>query len=92
MRQWGTFIFIVNRYVGLLGHVPIIYSYFFIPSPDLVVGQQDSKCDPLHKYHQILAVVVQTCVGGTRFVVLPREGLTPRDSHSPYTGIRSLGM
>lgn len=63
MRQWGTFIFIVNRYIGLLGHVPIIYSYFFVPPPDPVVGQQDSRCYPLHKYHQFLAVAVQTSVG-----------------------------
>jgi hypothetical protein len=71
IRQWGTFIFIANRYVGLLGHIPILYSYFFVPSPDLLVGQQDSKCYPLHKYHQILAVVVQTIVGGTRLTFLP---------------------
>ncbi|KAF9652682.1 hypothetical protein BDM02DRAFT_3108761 [Thelephora ganbajun] len=63
IRQWGTFIFVVNRYVGLWGHVPIIYSYFFVPSPSLMVGQQDSKCYPLQKYHQFLAVVVQTSVG-----------------------------
>lgn len=63
MRQWGTFIFIVNRYVGLLGHVPIVYSYFFVPPPHLMVGQQDPRCLPLHKFHQFLAVVVQTTVG-----------------------------
>lgn len=63
MRQWGTFIFIVNRYVGLLGHVPIVYSYFFVHPPYLMVGQQDPKCYPLHKFHQFLAVVVQTTVG-----------------------------
>lgn len=71
IRQWGTFIFIANRYIGLLGHIPVIYSYFLAPSPDFVVGQQDPQCYPLHKYHQFLAVVVQTCAGGTRFTVLP---------------------
>ncbi|KAF9787852.1 hypothetical protein BJ322DRAFT_1045554 [Thelephora terrestris] len=63
IRQWGTFIFIVNRYLGLLGHVPIVYSYFFVPLEDLMAGQQDPKCQVLHKYHQFLAVVVQTSVG-----------------------------
>jgi len=65
IRQWGTFIFVVNRYVGIIGHIPIIYSYFFVPSPGLMVGQQDSKCGPVHKYHQFLAVIIQTSVGGT---------------------------
>ena len=37
-----------------------------------MVGQQDSRCYPLHKYHQFLAVVVQTSVGGTA-VTVPRE-------------------
>ena len=65
IRQWGTFLFLVNRYVGVWGHVPIIYSYFFAPQQDLLVGQRDPQCYLLHKYHQFLAVVVQTSVGGT---------------------------
>lgn len=69
IRQWGTLIFIINRYVGLWGHVPIIYSYFFVPPSDTLVGQQDSKCYPLHKYHQFLAVTVQTSVGGKTIAV-----------------------
>jgi len=32
--------------VGILGHGPIIHSYLFVPSPGLMVGQQDPKWDP----------------------------------------------
>jgi len=42
-------------------HLPLL----FVPSPGIIVGQQDSKCDPVHKYHQSLAVGIQTSVGGT---------------------------
>lgn len=71
IRQWGTLIFITNRYVGLWGHLPVLYSYFFVPPPDTMVGQQDSECYPLHKYHQFLAVIVQTSAGGTGLTVPP---------------------
>ncbi|EIN09106.1 hypothetical protein PUNSTDRAFT_120530 [Punctularia strigosozonata HHB-11173 SS5] len=53
---WPSAFFLVNRYLSLLGFVPIVFESYWAPS------DQD-KCHVWHIYHQIFAVVLQIIVG-----------------------------
>lgn len=57
-KQWGSLLFFLNRYCGVLGHVPVIIQTF--SSPDSTLHR---LCSHLSLYHQILAIVMQTTVG-----------------------------
>lgn len=58
LKQWGTVLFFLNRYCGVIGHVPVIVLKFVRPGSPLYL-----LCRPLTSYHQILAVTLQTIVG-----------------------------
>ncbi|KAF9778768.1 hypothetical protein BJ322DRAFT_491912 [Thelephora terrestris] len=58
--QWGSVLFFVNRYCGVLGHVPVFIQMF--PRPKSVLYH---LCKPEYLYHEILAVVMQLVIGLT---------------------------
>jgi len=53
--SWGTVIFLLNRYVALFGHVPVMVEIF-------LQHHTDDVCHILHVYHQYLAIIVQILV------------------------------
>lgn len=59
-KQWGSLLFFLNRYCGVLGHAPVIIQTFSPPE-----SAPYRFCPGLRLYHQILAIVMQTIVGGT---------------------------
>lgn len=58
IEQWGSVLFFVNRYCGIIGHVPVIVQMFARPESALY-----RLCKPEYLYHEILAVVMQTVIG-----------------------------
>jgi len=75
--SWATAFFYFNRYVCLLGHIPVIFEYFWSTSNP----RKHEICHDLHNFHQFLAVAIQVVVacmlvmrvyalyGGSRFVL-----------------------
>lgn len=61
-QQWGSLLFFLNRYCGILGHIPVLIQTF-VPSETSLYRH----CDLLHSYHQILAVIMQTIAGCMSF-------------------------
>ena len=57
LKRWGSIMFFLNRYLGVVGHVPVFIYIFARPGSTLYL-----VCDPVHLYHQCLAVIVQTFV------------------------------
>jgi len=75
--NWATGFFYFNRYLCLLGHIPVIIEYFWSTSSP----RKNDICHELQTFHQYLAVVIQVIVacmlvmrvyalyGGRRFVL-----------------------
>ena len=58
LKQWGSLLFFLNRYCGVIGHAPVVVQAF--ASPRSAVS---TLCGNLQSYHQILAITMQTIVG-----------------------------
>ena len=57
LKQWGSILFFLNRYCGVLGHAPVFIQLFAMPGSAL-----HTLCKPVYSYHQFLAVVMQSIV------------------------------
>lgn len=57
LRRWGSIFFFLNRYCGIIGHVPVFVEIF--------VSQDSALCRYMHAYHQALAVLMQTTIAAT---------------------------
>ena len=57
-KQWGSVLFFLNRYCGVIGHAPVVIEKFTRPKSTLYL-----LCGPLGLYHQALAIIMQTIVG-----------------------------
>ncbi|KAF9780089.1 hypothetical protein BJ322DRAFT_310118 [Thelephora terrestris] len=55
-KQWGSILFFLNRYCGVIGNAPVFIQLFVQPGPALYL------CKPVYSYHQILAVITQAIV------------------------------
>jgi len=55
-RDWGTAIFLLNRYVSFFGHLPVI-AEMFLHNPT------ENICSTLLHYHQYTAVIIQIIIG-----------------------------
>lgn len=55
-KRWGSILFLLNRYCGVIGHAPIFVEIFTRPGSAL--------CGHLHLYHQFLGIVMQSIVAG----------------------------
>ncbi|KAI0696398.1 hypothetical protein C8T65DRAFT_583479, partial [Cerioporus squamosus] len=60
-RSWVSFFFFVNRYMGVLCHLPVIYEFFGTMPEE--VRRCCIRCRTLQLYHQLLAAVTQLVVG-----------------------------
>ena len=60
LKQWGSLLFFLNRYCGVLGHAPVIIQTFAPPGSVMY-----PLCPHLQFYHQILAIIMQTIIGCT---------------------------
>ena len=58
LKQWGSLLFFLNRYCGVIGHAPVVVQAFASPRSAMF-----TLCGPLQSYHQILAIAMQTIVG-----------------------------
>lgn len=58
--RWGSILFFLNRYCGVLGNIPLFIQVLARPGTSLY-----SLCRPLHLYHEALAGLVQLFVGCT---------------------------
>jgi len=56
--NWATGFFYFNRYVCLLGHIPVVFEYFWSTSSP----RKHEICRVLRTYHQGLAVIIQAVV------------------------------
>lgn len=56
--QWGSLLFFLNRYCGILGHVPFVMQKFVRPKSALYL-----LCQPVHPYRQALAFTSQSIIG-----------------------------
>lgn len=59
LRQWGSILFFLNRYCGIIGHTPIFVEIF--------ASQDSAFCRHMHAYHQALAALMQTIIAGMSF-------------------------
>ncbi|KAI0260294.1 hypothetical protein BC834DRAFT_973553 [Gloeopeniophorella convolvens] len=60
-QGWGTFAFLLNRYLSFFGYIPMLISFFGRGhSPKLCVSR---ICQGLHAYHEVFEVVLQIAVG-----------------------------
>lgn len=57
--SWASFLFFLNRYVSLFGHIPIAMEYLWTGNLDL----KEKMCSPLQSYHQYFAILSQLIVG-----------------------------
>lgn len=55
-KRWGSILFFLNRYCGVIGHTLVFVEIFIRPDSDL--------CTHLHGYHQFLAIAMQSIVAG----------------------------
>ncbi|KAM5538874.1 hypothetical protein V8D89_007596 [Ganoderma adspersum] len=51
-----SFVFYLNRYLSLFGHIPVIYQFYW--------ANEQSVCSKVQMYHQILAGLTQVIVAG----------------------------
>jgi hypothetical protein len=58
--SWATFFFFFNRYLAILGHIPVILLTFW-NSADL--AYKSNICHLLQSFHQYLEVIIQLVVG-----------------------------
>ena len=58
LKKWGSLLFFLNRYCGVLGHAPVFVQAFASPRVSM-----SAFCGHLQFYHQILAITMQTIVG-----------------------------
>ena len=58
LKQWGSLLFFLNRYCGVIGHAPVFIQTFAPPRL-----RMSTFCGHLQFYHQILAIAMQTIVG-----------------------------
>jgi len=56
---WASSLFYLNRYLSLVGHIPVIVQYFLPP----MGSQRFMTCMVLSSFHQYLAIIVQAIVG-----------------------------
>jgi len=56
--SWATAFFYFNRYICLLGHIPVIVEYFWSTSNP----RKHEICHVLHTFHKFLAVAIQVVV------------------------------
>ncbi|TBU51489.1 hypothetical protein BD310DRAFT_834222, partial [Dichomitus squalens] len=52
-----SLIFFLNRYLALIGHVPMIYELFWVNDTS------NTSCGTLHVYQEPLIVAIQTVIG-----------------------------
>lgn len=64
-KRWGSILFFLNRYCGVIGHVPIFVEIFIRPDSAL--------CHRLRVYHQFLAIVMQSIVSGMSPCFFPKH-------------------
>ncbi|KAF9788461.1 hypothetical protein BJ322DRAFT_635405 [Thelephora terrestris] len=83
-KQWGTVLFFLNRYCGVIGHVPVFILKFAHPGSLLY-----HICKPLNSYHQTLAVILQTIVGLT---FITRTYALYNRSRAVVIGLTSLAL
>lgn len=57
-RQWGSALFFLNRYCGIIGHIP-----FVIQKLSGSMSPLYPLCSPVHPYRQILVFVTQIIIG-----------------------------
>ena len=60
ITQWGSILFFLNRYCGIIGYIPVFTLLFARPGSALY-----HLCKPVYLYHQLLAVIMQSIVVGT---------------------------
>jgi len=56
--SWALFFFYLNRYLSLLGHLPVIVEYFASG-----ISEAPNVCGHLQTYHQYFSIVAQLVVG-----------------------------
>jgi len=56
--SWAVLLFYLNRYMSLLGHIPVIFEFFWQPPPDAI-----NVCHGLQTFHQYYAILIQLLVG-----------------------------
>lgn len=59
LRRWGSILFFLNRYCGIIGHAPVFVETF--------TSQNSPLCRHIHAYHQALAALMQTITAGMPF-------------------------
>jgi hypothetical protein len=57
-KQWGSILFFLNRYFGVIGHVPFILQRVVRHNSAL-----NRICKPFFPYRQILTFMMQTVIG-----------------------------
>jgi hypothetical protein len=55
--NWGTVLFLLNRYVVIFGYIPIV-AELFIPN------SKEKQCYIIQTYHQCLSIIIQGIVTG----------------------------
>ncbi|KAI0260291.1 hypothetical protein BC834DRAFT_552939 [Gloeopeniophorella convolvens] len=74
---WVTTIYFLNRYLSMLGHAPVVFSYFIKGNLELYVAYMSLRsrqwlispsCQFLHTYHEILEFVLQV-LGGVLCII-----------------------
>jgi len=54
--DWGTTVFLLNRYITLLGHLPVVAEMFLF-------HLTEKTCHTLRTYHSCLAIIIQILAG-----------------------------
>ncbi|KAF8876748.1 hypothetical protein BD779DRAFT_1677645 [Infundibulicybe gibba] len=60
---WASFLFYANRYLSVLGHIPVMYQYFWNNGSRTLQKFAKSLHPLLLSVHQYLAIVIQVIVG-----------------------------
>ncbi|OSD03712.1 hypothetical protein PYCCODRAFT_1434104 [Trametes coccinea BRFM310] len=60
--SWPSFLFFLNRYLSVIGHIPVIIEFFgVIPES---VSVRPKLCREYQQYHRIISILIQAVVAG----------------------------
>ncbi|KAF9791117.1 hypothetical protein BJ322DRAFT_1039880 [Thelephora terrestris] len=83
-KQWGSILFFLNRYFGVIGHVPFILQRVVRHNSAL-----NRICKPFFPYRQILTFMMQTVIGS---IFITRTYALYNRSRAVLAGLTSLGF
>ncbi|KAI9068857.1 hypothetical protein FKP32DRAFT_1560931 [Trametes sanguinea] len=64
--SWPSFLFFLNRYLSVIGHIPVIIEFFAVIPESLScqreVNTHSRRCREYQQYHRVISIIIQGVV------------------------------